>query len=352
MPLFGPPNIEKLKATRDVRGLIKALGHSDAEIRRGASLALGELADPRAVEPLARALEAEQEPSVRRAVAQALTKVAPPGSGVAREGTLHSSIAALTDESEYVRRGAAKALGRLGDARAAQPLMSALQDADKDVRLSAAESLRSFMSAEKVDELARDGQLQATVASLNEGDALRAAGAARALVSFGADAVQPLIGVLRHRDGSVRAAAAESLGRLGDARAVQPLIAALDDADIGVVISSATALGNLGDKRAAAALESIANLASERSRAFAAKEAETIARSTDWGYGKDRDGWYVIVDSEGEPMARWRPLVPDLREAAKRALLRLEDTGTRTCAVCGTQVPSARRCRHCGAELG
>jgi len=27
MPLFGPPNVEKLKAKRDVKGLIKALGY-------------------------------------------------------------------------------------------------------------------------------------------------------------------------------------------------------------------------------------------------------------------------------------------------------------------------------------
>ena len=40
MPLFGPPNIEKLKEKRDVEGLIKALRHKDAKIRCDAAEAL------------------------------------------------------------------------------------------------------------------------------------------------------------------------------------------------------------------------------------------------------------------------------------------------------------------------
>ena len=51
MPLFGPPSVEKLKGTRDVAALIKALAHKDAQIRRGAATALGELGGQRAVKP-------------------------------------------------------------------------------------------------------------------------------------------------------------------------------------------------------------------------------------------------------------------------------------------------------------
>ena len=42
---FGPPNIEKLKEKRDVKGLIKALSHKEWNIRRDAAKALGELND-------------------------------------------------------------------------------------------------------------------------------------------------------------------------------------------------------------------------------------------------------------------------------------------------------------------
>ena len=59
MPLFGSPNIEKLKSKRDVKGLIKALGYlKNANIRFKAAQYLGNIADPRAVEPLIAALNA------------------------------------------------------------------------------------------------------------------------------------------------------------------------------------------------------------------------------------------------------------------------------------------------------
>ena len=57
MGLFGPPNVEKLKAKGDVPGLIKALGRQkDSALRQAASTALGHLRDACAVEPLIRRL--------------------------------------------------------------------------------------------------------------------------------------------------------------------------------------------------------------------------------------------------------------------------------------------------------
>ncbi|MCC7162462.1 MAG: HEAT repeat domain-containing protein [Anaerolineae bacterium] len=52
MPLFGPPNIEKLKAKHDVNGLIKALGdQKNSDLRAKAAKALGEIHDTQAVGP-------------------------------------------------------------------------------------------------------------------------------------------------------------------------------------------------------------------------------------------------------------------------------------------------------------
>ena len=52
----GPPNIEKLKANQDIKGLIKAIGYTmDAQIHDGAVKALEEIGEP-AVEPLIEAL--------------------------------------------------------------------------------------------------------------------------------------------------------------------------------------------------------------------------------------------------------------------------------------------------------
>jgi HEAT repeat protein len=44
MPLFGPPDVAKLKAKGDVPGLIKALGREkDSAVRQAAATALGHL---------------------------------------------------------------------------------------------------------------------------------------------------------------------------------------------------------------------------------------------------------------------------------------------------------------------
>ena len=57
MALSKPPDIGKLKAKGNVKGLIKALGYlGDSKVRRAAAEALGETSDARAVEPLIKAL--------------------------------------------------------------------------------------------------------------------------------------------------------------------------------------------------------------------------------------------------------------------------------------------------------
>ena len=51
-------------------------------------------------------------------------------------------IAALKDESKYVRHFAAEALGKLGDARGVEPLRELLGDEDDGIRKGAAEALK------------------------------------------------------------------------------------------------------------------------------------------------------------------------------------------------------------------
>jgi hypothetical protein len=101
-PLFGPPDVEKMKAKRDVKGLIKTLNYkSDPQVRRDAARLMGEIKDPRAIEPL---------------------------------------IAALHDEKIWW--SAAMALGEIGDSHAVAPLISALRfDGVRDVT---AERLRDM----------------------------------------------------------------------------------------------------------------------------------------------------------------------------------------------------------------
>jgi HEAT repeat protein len=75
MFLFGAPNVQKLSAKRDVQGLIKALGYEkDEQIRHAAALALGQIGDPRALEPLIAASH-DSDPDVRQAAVEALGQV-------------------------------------------------------------------------------------------------------------------------------------------------------------------------------------------------------------------------------------------------------------------------------------
>jgi HEAT repeat protein len=76
--LFGggsKPDVDALKAQRDVDGLIEALRYpKDANVRRAAADALGDLGDQRAKVPLHGALE-DDDPEVRVAAQTALGKL-------------------------------------------------------------------------------------------------------------------------------------------------------------------------------------------------------------------------------------------------------------------------------------
>ena len=120
MGLFGPPNIDKMKAKGDVKGLIKALeykkGTDPIILRSAAANALGELRDIRAIDPL---------------------------------------ITALRDENEYFRRDVVGALGLLSDSRVVNPLIAALNDNDSEVRNIAAKSLGQIGAIEATPYLSK-----------------------------------------------------------------------------------------------------------------------------------------------------------------------------------------------------
>ena len=90
--------------------------------------------EKRDVKRLIKALGYQQSSDVRRAAAEALGTI---GDGRAVEPL----IRALNDSDWLVRRKAAEALGTIGDGRAVEPLIRALNDADSDVRVSAAGAL-------------------------------------------------------------------------------------------------------------------------------------------------------------------------------------------------------------------
>ena len=79
MGFFGP-NIKRLQSQRNVEGLIRALDYNkEASVRQAATMALGELKDPRAVEPLIAALK-DSDKNVRWEAANALGEIKDPRS--------------------------------------------------------------------------------------------------------------------------------------------------------------------------------------------------------------------------------------------------------------------------------
>ena len=125
-----------------------------------------------------------------------------------------------------MRRAAAEALGRLGDARAVEPLISALIDQEGDVRTAAAEALQQLDW--RPEETAAGGAYWTATHQWDE--AVRAG------------AVEPLVMALQDHAAAVREEAAEALGTIGDARAIAPLSAALGDGDLSVARAAARAL--------------------------------------------------------------------------------------------------------------
>jgi len=89
------------------------------------------------------------------------------------------------------------------------------------------------------------------IAALSHDDENVRGNAAEALANIKvAEAVEPLIRLLRDPEWPVRALAARALGSLLDARAREPLAAALEDEHERVKAAAAFALGRFGDARA------------------------------------------------------------------------------------------------------
>ena len=93
MGIFGPPNIDKLKATKNLKGLIGALKHKDYHIQEKAIAALADIGNP-AIEPL---------------------------------------IGASKHKDWKIRSGAVKALGKIGGERVVEALNEAALN-DKDLK--------------------------------------------------------------------------------------------------------------------------------------------------------------------------------------------------------------------------
>lgn len=199
------PNVEKMKAKKDIKGLIKTLKHKDSNVRLDAELALISIGEP-AVEVLTQA---------------------------------------LNDEVTNVRIAAARALGNIRDKRAVRPLIQALKDKDSKVRGEVAWALSKIgePAVEPFINELKNGKLSIQ----------------KEIVWFlleigGVRALEPLIqirksGGLKGLDLQLILKVNSVIENIRDSRAVEPLIQALKDGDYYTRCIAAKALGNIRDSK-------------------------------------------------------------------------------------------------------
>jgi HEAT repeat protein len=232
MPLFGPPNVEKLKRNHDVKGLIKALDYEkDKQVRLDAATALGVIGDPEAVKPLISAIIAEKVKGGESRAVDALEKIGAP--------SVEPLIAALKDFPPDTLVDIVKALGKIKDPRAIQPLISLLNNNQAIVRLYALRSLITFKDPIIIDPLI--SALKDSYYTVRK-EAVAALGELK-----DPKAVEPLCAVLNDPEEEVRKEAARALAKIPDPRAVKPLCLSLSDKEIFVAGKAADALVEIGE---------------------------------------------------------------------------------------------------------
>jgi len=132
-------------------------------------------------------------------------------------------VAALKDRDPQGRTAAARALGRIRDARAVKPLVDALRE--KEVREAALQALEEIGWKPQND----GHRALQLVIELENAQHERRDEIARALAELGPPAVEPLMDALQTGDKEVRKAAAQALGVIGDPRAIESLMSLAAD---------------------------------------------------------------------------------------------------------------------------
>jgi len=257
--------------------LLEALGHNSGNVRAASAVALGSIGDPRSAEPLRTMAVHDPLPNVRRAAAlqlgrfiddrtisvliacledtdAQLAEIAKAQLCAIKSDSLVNTLMTLVESGHQKSQLiAAEILGQIGDARAVDVLISALAPRSESRMVANAAALA----------LARIGEpraLQPLVAALEEGVADAAWGVGRLA---GPNATEFFIALLAVKPKSVltdvRPTVVDVLGALGDPRAVVPLLSTLHRAEWSYANHVEQALVKIGlpsTKDLVAALES------------------------------------------------------------------------------------------------
>ena len=360
---------------RDPRAVTSLIGELDVNLHNVTHLdvieALGRIGDPRAIDALSAKLDRGWQPDVRAAAAESLGKIGPPAvdSLVASfEALLKRSKTSSTAGLEAITRTVAGVLGQTGDARAVPPLVAALEASDVSASVDRprrevfAKALAKVADQRATEPLFSAAQrywyscpellpaLERIAPSDERILPIRLATAKQwgKCVEIGAAAVDPLVTYLAeglgykrgsgiphssspHKPQDVEGAMA-ALCAIGD-EAVKPLIhivesQVIDDPDNRRTVVAVRALGRIGDPRAietvyaagsVEALVAIGDPAVERLCDFLKSETSQIRQAAAEGLGR------ICAVRSIEPL---RAVLDDrfesVRRAAAEALLRID----------------------------
>lgn len=265
MALFGPPDVEKLKARRDVRGLVRALGYQqDRFVRMTAAQALGELGEPTTIKALVAALE-DSSQDVQRAAFHALGRI---GSDVA----VQPLVGQLRHYNKARWVQAAVALGQIGTESAVEALLGwyaeKYQELERSKGVVPSLGISSSEMSKKVRQqqelcIGRQQELgQAVIAGVDAiqkktaaaalhkapplADSVVHAAVENALRRIAPSALEEFSSALGHTNISVRRKAAENLSAIADPGTYQQMAGALKDTDSQVRRYATIALGRIG----------------------------------------------------------------------------------------------------------
>lgn len=247
--------------SRSLDGWLEQLRDTDASARRAAAAALGEARETRALPALLQALHSEPDLYVRETITWALVRLGEPA--------LQPLADALRHERAQVRQDAAHALGKLGDSRALNALISILGDSEVRVVIKSVQAL---------GQIGDSAAASALIPLLGHIHAELRATLSTALGQLRQTALPLLIQAMRDERPAVREHAAEALGLIGgaaanveaDAAAETALIAASNDSHAEVRLVAAMALSEMASPAARVALRALSADPDARVRAIAA----------------------------------------------------------------------------------
>lgn len=293
MPIFGPPNIKKLKQRQNVLGLIKALDYEKSDaVREQAVEALGELGAKGATEPLVRLLnegkgrpddalilEALEKIKDKSAVPALVERIRARGADVcSRElgalrsigrGAAEPLLQVLREQSRNPRQALTliRELEKIGGDAVASGLLPLVSPDLPSLIIDLAETLERLGERRAVEPLS-----DALNASPEEPWAARIAGVLKRLgwtpeneeqkaalylaernweelEAVGTPAVSMLVSLVGRGTSPEAAKAIDVLSRTGDERAVEPALALLNHKNQDLAAKAAGALGKIGRSR-------------------------------------------------------------------------------------------------------